>query len=206
MEFTIEPWMIEEAQQYAVLSARHTSNRHDFHRGGIDGKAENMFVGKLGEKVFKAWLRQQGLPFDEDPTSHEEADQYDFRVVGRTIDVKTFTKDNHRLLLEMVEQYERNPKDYYVAVRLRYGPFTVGVNNGVPVFDFNNIVQRTATILGWADKAEVGQAPIGTNRYLRNYQLRLDNLRSVDSLAQELHEIVSAAVAPRPLSTGRRIR
>lgn len=62
MERTIAPWMIEEAQKYATLSARHTSDRHDFHRGGIAAKAEKMFEGKRGEKIFKAWLRQQELP------------------------------------------------------------------------------------------------------------------------------------------------
>lgn len=195
MEFTIEPWMVEEAQRYAVLSARHTSDRHDFHRGGVAAKAEKMFEGKLGEKVFKAWLRQQGLLFDEDHTSHEEADQYDFLVAGRTIDVKTFTKDFHKRLLEMVEQYAKNPKDYYVAVRLRFEPFTVHERAGAPVFDFSRVSQRTASIVGWASKAEIGRAPIENNGYRDNYRLWLSDLRRIDLLAIELRGLI-AAITP----------
>src|SRR4051812_29120115 len=102
MKFPIEHWMIEEAEAYATLSARYTSNRHDFHEGGMANKAKKMFEGKLGEKVFRTWMNQQGLPFDEDSTSHEEADKYDFYVKGHTIDIKTFTQDFHKRLLEMV--------------------------------------------------------------------------------------------------------
>jgi hypothetical protein len=192
MEFTIEEWMVKEAETYAVLSAAHTSNRHDFHRGGITAKAEKMFEGKLGEKVFKAWLRHQRLPFEEDATSHEEADMFDFRVAGRTIDVKTFTKDFHRRLLEMVEQYDRTPKDYYVAVRLRFEPFSVTVRTGSPVFDFSQIHRPTSSIVGWASKIEVGQAPIENNGYRDNRRLWLADLHTIDHLASELRGLVVA--------------
>ena len=40
MELQIEDWMIVEAQSYAVASARHTSNRRDFHKGGLAEKAK----------------------------------------------------------------------------------------------------------------------------------------------------------------------
>lgn len=186
MDMLIERWMIEEAERYAILSACHTSDRHDFHRGGIAAKAEKMFEGKLGEKVFKAWLRQQGIPFDEDHTSHEEADLYDFRVGDRTIDVKTCTKDVHRRLLEMVEQYAKNAKDYYVAVRLRFTGFTVSASRSGVVFDFTNTRQGPATIVGWASKDEIGQAEIENVGYGDNYRLWLRNLRDIDSLAVTL--------------------
>lgn len=206
MEFTIESWMIEEAQTYAILSARHTSDHHDFHRGGVAAKAEKMFEGKLGEKVFKAWLRQQGLPFDEDYTSHKEADQYDFLVAGQTIDVKTFTKDFHKRLLEMVEQYAKNPKDYYIAIRLHFEPFTVHEQAGAPIFDLSQVSRQTASIVGWASKAEIGQAPIENVGYRDNYRLWLSNLRGIDILATELHGLVAAITPNRCPHCKRRIR
>lgn len=189
MEYNIDPWMIEEAEQYAILSAPHTSNRHDFHKGGVSEKALKMFEGKLGEKVFKLWLMQQGLGFDEDKTSHEDADLFDFRVSGRTIDVKTFTKDFHRRLLEMVEQYRNKPKDYYVAIRLRFEPFSVHVKNGAIVFDFSHVTHCSATIVGWANKEDIGRAPISNFGYLDNYWLWLDKLRNMNSLSAELKSL-----------------
>lgn len=47
---------INEALNYAVLSKKYTSNRLDFHEGGLDNKQLKMYEGKLGEKIFKEYL------------------------------------------------------------------------------------------------------------------------------------------------------
>ena len=110
--------LIKEAYDYAVKSKAYTSNRHDFHGGGLDNKQKKMFEGKLGEKVFKQFLLWHQILFDEDHTDHTQADDYDFIVKGRTIDVKTRTQPFHTRTLEMVEQFYKKPKDIYVSVRL----------------------------------------------------------------------------------------
>src|SRR4051794_23106556 len=93
--------IVESAQDYATRSAPHTSDRNDFHPGGLANKARKMFEGKLGERVFQAWLDTEKTPYVADSSPHNEADRYDFVIAGRTIDVKTFTQDNHLRLLEM---------------------------------------------------------------------------------------------------------
>jgi hypothetical protein len=190
VDLQIEHWMIEEAKAYAISSARYTSNRHDFHGGGLANKAAKMFEGKLGEKIFKNWMIQQSLSFDEDHTSHEEADDYDFCVADRTIDVKTFTKDFHKRLLEMVEQYQKNSKDYYVAVRIRFDPFTVKLSGNNIIFDFSGILQHSATIVGWASKADIGRAPVHNFGYQDDHWLWLDKLRDINTLALELSTLL----------------
>ena len=66
--------LIKEAYDYAVKSKAYTSNRHDFHGGGLDNKQQKMFEGKLGEKVFKQFLLWHQILFDEDHTDHTQAD------------------------------------------------------------------------------------------------------------------------------------
>lgn len=55
-QYQIPQNLINEALQYAQLSANYTSNRHDFHQGGINNKKLKMFEGKLGEKFLKCFL------------------------------------------------------------------------------------------------------------------------------------------------------
>ena len=43
---------IDEAFDYASKSKLYTSDRHDFHQGGLNNKEQKMFEGKLGVKVF----------------------------------------------------------------------------------------------------------------------------------------------------------
>jgi len=122
--------LIAEAENYAKISRSFTSNRHDFHEGGLAAKQRKMFEGKLGEKLVKHLLTASGLPFQEDTSSHTDADSYDFIFPnGRTMDVKTRTQDFHTRTLEMKEQLQRSPKDIYVSVRLfpdTYEGFIIG--------------------------------------------------------------------------------
>lgn len=151
---------IQEAYEYATKSKAYTSNRHDFHGGGLEAKQRKMFEGKLGEKIFKKVLMDNNIQFEEDNTSHTEADLYDFKMPDNTtIDVKTRTKEFHTRTLEMVEQFNKNPKDIYVSVRL------------YPE-------KKEGYIIGWCTKEDIKKINrIENNGYLDNYVLYDNELR-----------------------------
>jgi len=151
---------IQEAYEYATKSRAYTSNRHDFHEGGLEAKQRKMFEGKLGEKIFKKVLVDNNIQFEEDNTSHTEADLYDFKMPDNTtIDVKTRTKKFHTRTLEMVEQFNKNPKDIYISVRL------------YPE-------KKGGYIIGWCTKDDIEKINrIENNGYLDNYVLYDSELR-----------------------------
>ncbi len=171
---TIPIPLIEEALKYAVKSREYTSNRHDFHEGGLDAKQRKMFQGKLGEKIFKVFLISHNIIFSEDNSSYEDADTFDFILPdGTTIDVKTRTEDFHIRTLEMVEQFRKKPKDIYVSVRL--------------FFDV-----KKGFIIGWCTKEDILRVnKIENQGYLDNYVMYDNDLNSVNSLAEKLigHQI-----------------
>jgi len=160
---------IKEALEYAVKSREYTSNRHDFHEGGLNAKQRKMFEGKLGEKIFKIFLINSKILFNEDSSSHEDADSYDFILSdGTTIDVKTRTEDFHTRTLEMVEQFRKNPKDIYVSIRL--------------FFD-----EKKGFIVGWCTKEDMLRVnKIENQGYLDNYVMYDNDLNSINSLAKKL--------------------
>jgi len=161
----IKPEFIEEALRYAFKSRAYTSNRHDFHEGGLGAKQRKMYEGKLGEKILKMILIENNLIFYEDETDHTKADIYDFKLCdGTTIDVKTRTKKFHTRSLEMVEQFNKNPKDIYVSIRL----FTD---------------KKEGYVLGWFTKEDILKINrIENNGYLDNYVLYDNELRSLNQL------------------------
>lgn len=107
-EYIIDGELDEEARSYAELSKAYTSNRHDFHSGGLANKMQKMYEGKLGEKAVKLFLTDNSINFIEDTSSFDERDEFDFLLVNETerlkIDVKTRTESFHIRTLEMVEQ------------------------------------------------------------------------------------------------------
>lgn len=131
MTVTIIDAFEKEAKDYATISKSFTSNRHDFHEGGLNAKQKKMFEGKLGEKAIKQFFIDNNIKYEEDGTSHEEADYFDFIVYDiegneLKVDVKTRTQNFHTRTLEMVEQMKNKPKDIYFSVRLYdTKPFTV---------------------------------------------------------------------------------
>ncbi len=161
----VPDYLIQEAYDYVTKSKRYTSNRHDFHEGGLDAKQRKMFEGKLGEKIFKTILIENSISFDEDKTSHMEADKFDFIMPDdTTIDVKTRTKHFHTRTLEMVEQFKKNPKDIYVSVRL-----------------FPE--KKAGNIVGWCTKEDIQRINrIENNGYLDNYVLYDNELRKTNEL------------------------
>jgi len=164
--------LIIEAEHYADISKSFTSDRHDFHEGGLDAKRQKMLEGKLGEKLVKHLLQISGLPFQEDLSSHTEADSYDFIFPnGRTMDVKTRTQNFHTRTLEMKEQLQRCPKDIYVSVRL-----------------FPE--SHEGYVLGWASNQDFLRVNrIENNGYLDNYVLFDRELRTWDRLMELLSDL-----------------
>lgn len=156
---------IREAYEYATKSKAYTSNRHDFHEGGLEAKQRKMFEGKLGEKIFKKVLVDNNIQFEEDNTSHTEADLYDFKMPDNTtIDVKTRTEEFHTRTLEMIEQFNKNPKDIYISVRL------------YPE-------KKEGYILGWCTKEDIKKINrIQNLGYLDNYVLYDNELRPIKDL------------------------
>lgn len=167
-EYVITPELYEVALTYAQQSRAFTSNRHDFHAGGLSNKQQKMLEGKLGEKGFKMFLIENNIPFIEDHSSPHERDEYDFLLRTESkrflLDVKTRTKHFHTRTLEMVEQAKSHPKDIFISVRL---------------FPERNTVK----LLGWytfEDMINVNR--IENNGYLDNYVMYDSDLRPMESL------------------------
>lgn len=171
-EYHITPELYSEAFDYARSARAYTSNRHDFHNGGLSNKQQKMFEGKLGEKGFKMFLLENNVPFIEDHSSPQERDEYDFLLTTPQkqllFDVKTRTKSFHTRTLEMVEQAQSHPKDIFISARL---------------FSERNVVK----LLGWysfQDMINIGQ--IENNGNLDNYVMYDSELRSI----KELYDLI----------------
>ena len=168
-KFKIPAELIAEAEDYSKISKSFTSDRHDFHEGGLDAKQRKMFEGKLGEKLVKHLLIISGVVFEEDKSSHTQADLFDFIFPnGRTMDVKTRTRDFHTRTLEMKEQLSKAPKDIYVSVRLFPDTFE-------------------GYVVGWASKKDFLRINrIENNGFLDNYVLFDHELRSWEHIFEFL--------------------
>ena len=163
--YVITGSLYDEAVSYARKARAFTSNRHDFHPGGLSNKEKKMFEGKLGEKAIKLLLTDNHISFIEDTSSYDERDEFDFLLVNESeqlkIDVKTRTEDFHIRTLEMVEQAETHPKDIYISVRL---------------FRESN----TVVILGWFSyKDMIRKGRIENQGYLDNYVMYDSDLRPI---------------------------
>ena len=162
---SIKKIYIEEAYKYSFKSRKFTSNRHDFHEGGLNAKQRKMYEGKLGEKIFKQFLIDKSIGFTEDSSHHTEADKYDFIINEYLlVDVKTRTKDYHTRTLEMVEQFNKNPKHIYISVRL-YAK------------------EKNGFIIGWFSKNDIKKINrVENNGYLDNYVFYDNELRDINTL------------------------
>lgn len=170
--YKIEGPLYDEALSYAESSKRYTSNRHDFHAGGLDNKKQKMFEGKLGEKAVKMLFLENDISFEEDNSSYNERDEYDFLLINNSerlkVDVKTRTEDFHIRTLEMVEQARTHPKDVFISVRL---------------------YKRTNTVklIGWYTYEDmIAKNQIENNGYLDNYVMYDRDLRPIETLEEEL--------------------
>jgi len=167
-QYVIEGTLYQEALTYAELSGAYTSNRHDFHAGGLSNKKQKMFEGKLGEKAIKMLFLDNDVSFLEDKTSFTERDEYDFLLVNDVerlkVDVKTRTERYHTRTLEMVEQAKTHPKDIYISVRL-----------------FRE--SHTVKLLGWFTFDDmIAKGQIENQGYLDNYVMYDKDLRPMEEL------------------------
>lgn len=167
-KYVIDGDLYAEALKYAEKSKAYTSNRHDFHAGGLSNKKKKMFEGKLGEKAIKMLFTENSISFIEDKSAYYERDEYDFLLVNKTerlkVDVKTRTESFHIRTLEMVEQAKSHPKDIYISVRLYR--------------DSNTVV-----ILGWFFYEDMlDKGAIENHGYLDNYAMYDEDLRPIEDL------------------------
>lgn len=169
--------LIAEAADYARMSRKFTSNRHDFHEGGLSAKQRKMFEGKLGEKAIKQIFEKYKIMFEEDKTAHDQRDFYDFLVWGAKsgkklkLDVKTRTKNFHTRTLEMVEQLQNNPKDIFISLRLYNNPYCAKIIGFALREDFININR------------------VENQGYLDNYVLYDNELRHIGKLLDNLKKV-----------------
>lgn len=169
-KYVITGELYNEALSYAESSKAYTSNRHDFHAGGLSNKKRKMLEGKLGEKAIKLLFNDNLISYIEDPSSFDERDEYDFLLVNEKeqlkVDVKTRTEDFHIRTLELVEQAKTHPKDIYISVRL--------------FRDSNTVV-----ILGWFTYKEMlAKSQIENQGYLDNYVMYDNDLHPIEDLEQ----------------------
>lgn len=170
--YKIEGQLYDEALKYAESSKRYTSDRHDFHAGGLDNKRKKMFEGKLGEKAVKMLFMENKVSFEEDRSPCDERDEYDFLLINGKealkVDVKTRTERFHVRTLEMVEQARTHPKDIYISVRLYRDT-------------------RTVRLLGWYTYADmIAKNQIENQGYLDNYVMYDKDLRPMSTLESDL--------------------
>ena len=160
--------LYQEALDYAKKSRSYTSNRHDFHPGGLTNKQQKMLEGKLGEKAVKLFFLDNSVCFQEDATGYDERDEYDFLLVNPTerlkVDVKTRTKDFHTRTLEMVEQAQTHPKDIFISTRLYCESNTVQL---IGWFTYQDMIQKNQ---------------IENQGYLNNYVMYDQDLRPITDL------------------------
>lgn len=171
-DYVIEGDLYNEALAYAENSKRYTSNRHDFHAGGFDNKKRKMFEGKLGEKAVKIFFNDNSVCYEEDKSSFDERDEYDFILINENeslkVDVKTRTESFHIRTLEIVEQAINHPKDIYISVRL---------------FKETNTVR----LLGWYTYEDmITKNQIENQGYLNNYVMYDKDLRPIVELMNKI--------------------
>lgn len=167
-KYLIDGAFFQKALDYAELSKAFTSNRHDFHPGGLDNKKLKMFEGKLGEKAVEMFFLDNGVKYTADETPYYERDDFDFLLdngIDRfRVDVKTRTEDFHIRTLEMVEQAKTHPKDIYISVRLYRE-------------------SNTVSLIGWFSfKDMLRKGKIENQGYLDNYVMYDRDLRPIQSL------------------------
>ena len=113
---------------------------------------QRTYVGKLGELVLLSFLTENGIDCDTGEMftiydGQENTDSYDFMTnSGLSVDVKTGFRSNHTRLLVNRDQFERNPKELYVGVKLN-GQDIPGDDK---LIDWDSV--QTAVIKGYAEK------------------------------------------------------
>lgn len=174
--------IIRSNNQYSRLLPREVweSNNVDLQQ---KLEIQRTYVGKLGEMAFRDLLRYMGKNVNTDGMfeiyeGQENVDEFDFvTLAGHSVDVKTGFRSIHRRLLINTEQFDRIPKDFYVAVWF----------NGVDVDAENKLIDLDSItlgkVMGYAEhgyllaNAEIGDFGEGPARYVM-----YDRLMGIDRL------------------------
>lgn len=112
---------------------------------------QRTYMGKLGELAFVRFLREMGKhPGTEGMLTvyegQDNVDEFDFQTAdGRSVDVKTGFRANHKRLLINTQQFDGDPKDIYVAVKLN----ATDVDAEQKLVDWDSVTK--AEILGYSD-------------------------------------------------------
>ena len=112
---------------------------------------QRTYMGKLGEIVFYQFLVENGKNVNIDGMfdiyeGQQNVDSFDFMTrAGRSVDVKTGFRSIHTRLLVNIEQFDRIPKDYYVAVKID----AADVDSRQKLVDWQNVTR--ARIIGYAE-------------------------------------------------------
>jgi hypothetical protein len=153
---------LEKAKKYSELSIDHT-----FDRISYDNKIrkEKIYLGKIGEEVFFDFLRSKNIIFEEDLTSAEEEDNFDLKINGFEIDIKTISYKKFQVrLLEVKNKFDNCKQyDYYVGIKL-------------------NESLTEATVYGYATKEDIKNAPVKKFTTVEDYWIYLDKLRPIMKL------------------------
>lgn len=116
---------------FTCASISQTFERTSRSREDILYHAWRIFTGKLGELTFANWLVDKNLLSLEDYKKYENnalsvfwgntnVDEFDLHVNGYLIDIKTLPEHSHKYLIIPKDQFENQPKDIYVCLRLEH--------------------------------------------------------------------------------------
>jgi hypothetical protein len=159
------------AREFALKVVDETFDRFNYNK---KARLEKIAWGKLGEEVFRYYLKDNDISVEIDYSIYpgtENTDSTDFVINDNSIDLKVGTKDFHKRLL-VVKQYFDNghQSDYYV---------------GLNFYEKGSI----AIIYGYATKEDVKNVSVGkwdkTNPVL-DYTILYTNLKPINQLIKFL--------------------
>lgn len=126
-EYEIEEKEILKNFEFALHVSSHTYQRTAGSAGDFALHIMRIFMGKLGETTFSKLLLKERLIDSQDIKNMYEiwlgktiADKYDFKVKYK-LDVKTVFMSNHRNIIVPLDQWDNQPKEFYVGVKVDYG-------------------------------------------------------------------------------------
>lgn len=144
---------------------------------------QRTYMGKLGELAFQKFLVSKGKEVSAEGMleiyeGQDNVDTFDFKTInGKTVDVKTGFRNIHKRLLVNLEQFNRIPKDYYVAVKLNADDY----DSSNKLVDLSSVDK--AIIIGYAEhsymenSANIYNFGEGPAKYLEYNELKqIDNL------------------------------
>lgn len=112
---------------------------------------QRTYMGKLGELAFARLLEEKNIPADtsgmlEIYEGQSHVDSFDFITrKKKTVDIKTGFRASHSRLVISTDQFDKNPKDYYVGVLLNASD----TDPAEKLVDWSSVTE--ARILGYAE-------------------------------------------------------